>query len=86
MRALTQQFGPASQNYSAGWCRRDYQLGFTIEEFLAGQLYAHSDVFEKFPELRVVVCHGGGALDRFVPEAGWPSGRRQGPEQEPVFR
>ncbi|HLF76388.1 MAG TPA: amidohydrolase family protein [Dehalococcoidia bacterium] len=55
--------------------RANYQIGFTVEEWIAGLLFAHSDVFEKFPELKVVICHGGGALDRFVEEAGWRNGR-----------
>ena len=45
----------------------NYQLGFLIEQYLAGQFLGHSDVFERFPELRVIICHCGGALDRFVP-------------------
>jgi predicted TIM-barrel fold metal-dependent hydrolase len=45
----------------------NYQLGFVVEQYLATQILAHSDVFERFPELRVIVCHCGGALDRFIP-------------------
>jgi len=44
----------------------NYQLGFVIEQYLATQLFSHSDVFDRFPGLRVVVCHCGGALDRFI--------------------
>ena len=55
--------------------RANYQIGFTVEQFIATMLFAHSDVFQRFPKLRIVVCHGGGALDRFVPEAGWRNGR-----------
>lgn len=46
---------------------QNYQIGFVWEQFLATQLLSHSDVFERFPELRVTVCHGGGALNRFIP-------------------
>jgi hypothetical protein len=28
---------------------------------------SHGEVFERFPELRIVMCHCGGALDRFIP-------------------
>jgi len=45
----------------------NYQLGFLTEQYLAGQFLSHGDVFSLFPELRVIICHCGGALDRFVP-------------------
>jgi predicted TIM-barrel fold metal-dependent hydrolase len=45
----------------------NYQLGFVTEQYLAGQFLAHSDVFERFPGLKVILCHCGGALDRFIP-------------------
>lgn len=45
----------------------NYQLGFITEQYLAVQFLRHSDVFERFPRLRIVVCHCGGALDRFIP-------------------
>jgi predicted TIM-barrel fold metal-dependent hydrolase len=45
----------------------NYQLGFLTEQYLAGQFLSHGDVFERFPELRVIICHCGGALDRFIP-------------------
>ena len=44
----------------------NYQLGFVIEQYLATQFLSHSDVFDRFPGLKVVVCHCGGALDRFI--------------------
>jgi predicted TIM-barrel fold metal-dependent hydrolase len=44
----------------------NYQIGFVWEQYLATQLLSHGDVFLRFPELRVVVCHCGGALDRFI--------------------
>jgi predicted TIM-barrel fold metal-dependent hydrolase len=46
---------------------RNYQLGFVTEQYLAVQFLRHGDVFRSFPKLRVVVCHCGGALDRFAP-------------------
>jgi predicted TIM-barrel fold metal-dependent hydrolase len=45
----------------------NYQLGFLTEQYLAGQFLSHSDVFARFPELKVIICHCGGALDRFIP-------------------
>jgi predicted TIM-barrel fold metal-dependent hydrolase len=45
---------------------QNYQLGFMMEQFLANQLLSHTDVFKRFPGLRVVICHCGGALDRFI--------------------
>jgi predicted TIM-barrel fold metal-dependent hydrolase len=44
----------------------NYQIGFVMEQYLATQLFSHTDVFERFPNLKVVVCHCGGALDRFL--------------------
>ena len=44
----------------------NYQIGFVWEQYLATQLLSHGDVFKRFPELKVVVCHCGGALDRFI--------------------
>jgi len=45
---------------------QNYQLGFMMEQFLANQLPNHTDVFNRFRGLRVVICHCGGALDRFI--------------------
>jgi predicted TIM-barrel fold metal-dependent hydrolase len=45
----------------------NYQLSFVTEQYLAGQFLSHSDVFDRFPELKVIICHCGGALDRFIP-------------------
>jgi predicted TIM-barrel fold metal-dependent hydrolase len=45
----------------------NYQLGFLTEQYLAGQFLSHGDVFERYPELKVIICHAGGALNRFVP-------------------
>lgn len=45
----------------------NYQLGFVVEQYLATQILSHGDVFDRFPGLKVIVCHCGGALDRFIP-------------------
>ena len=46
----------------------NYQMNNYIEEFIAMQLYAHSNVFKTFPKLKIVVCHCGGGLQRFIPK------------------
>ena len=46
---------------------QNYQIGFVWEQYLATQLFSHGDVFERFPDLKVVICHCGGALDRWIP-------------------
>jgi predicted TIM-barrel fold metal-dependent hydrolase len=43
-----------------------YQYNNLTEETLATLLYQHSDVFKRFPKLRIVVCHCGGALRRLL--------------------
>jgi predicted TIM-barrel fold metal-dependent hydrolase len=43
-----------------------YQYNNITEETLATLLLEHSDVFDRFPDLRVVICHCGGALDRNI--------------------
>jgi predicted TIM-barrel fold metal-dependent hydrolase len=48
-----------------------YQYNNLTEETLATLLLEHSDVFDRFPKLRIVVCHCGGALRR-MPERGSP--------------
>ncbi len=45
----------------------NYQLGFVAEQYWANQILSHSDVFERFPGLQVIICHCGGALDRWIP-------------------
>jgi predicted TIM-barrel fold metal-dependent hydrolase len=45
---------------------QNYQVGFLWEQFLATQLYMHGEAFERFPTLKVLVCHCGGSLDRFI--------------------
>jgi predicted TIM-barrel fold metal-dependent hydrolase len=49
-----------------------YQYNNLTEETLATLLLEHFDVFERFPGLRVVVCHCGGALRRQL-EQGRPT-------------
>jgi len=44
----------------------NYQINNVLEEYLATQLYSRTDVFDKFPTLRVIVCHCGGSLDRWI--------------------
>lgn len=44
----------------------NYQIGFVWEQYLATQLLSHGDVFQRFPELKICICHCGGALDRFI--------------------
>jgi predicted TIM-barrel fold metal-dependent hydrolase len=44
----------------------NYQVGFVVETFLATRILAYSDIFQKFPGLRICIAHAGGALDRFI--------------------
>lgn len=44
----------------------NYQIANVIEEYVANQLYTRSDLFDRFPELRIIVCHCGGSLDRWI--------------------
>jgi predicted TIM-barrel fold metal-dependent hydrolase len=46
---------------------QNYQVGFMMEQYIASQLLGWSDVFDRYPELKVVVCHCGGCLSRFAP-------------------
>jgi predicted TIM-barrel fold metal-dependent hydrolase len=67
-----------------------YQFNNLVQETLATTLLESSDVFTEFPQLRIVVCHGGGAprrllaegdvLDELAPEprAVTPSGEQAG--------
>jgi predicted TIM-barrel fold metal-dependent hydrolase len=43
-----------------------YQFNNVREEVLATLLFEQSDVFERYPKLRVVVCHCGGGVNRMV--------------------
>jgi predicted TIM-barrel fold metal-dependent hydrolase len=42
----------------------NFQYNNITEETLATQLLENSDVFDRFPELRIIICHCGGALRR----------------------
>jgi predicted TIM-barrel fold metal-dependent hydrolase len=44
----------------------NYQIASVVEEYIATQLFTRTDIFDKFPELRVVICHCGGSLDRWI--------------------
>jgi predicted TIM-barrel fold metal-dependent hydrolase len=44
----------------------NYQIASVVEEYIATQLLSRTDVFDRFPELRIVICHCGGALDRWI--------------------
>jgi predicted TIM-barrel fold metal-dependent hydrolase len=59
--------GTNSQDRRYAVVPHNYQLGFVIEQYLATQFLGHSDVFDRFGALKVIVCHCGGALNRFIP-------------------
>ncbi len=42
--------------------RHDYTLNFIIEESVAIVNILASKVFEDFPKLKLIICHGGGAI------------------------
>ncbi len=44
----------------------NYQINNVTEEYIAMQLLEHGRVFDDFPKLKIFVCHGGGALHRFI--------------------
>lgn len=49
--------------HSAGCCGREtYDEHFASEESLAITSIAHSDVFERFPALHMMISHGGGSI------------------------
>lgn len=61
----------------------DNQVNFLTEQTLATLLLERSDVFDRFPDLKILVVHCGGALTRFLtnsisaaplPEGGLPAG------------
>ena len=58
--------GTNSLDPRIGIIPQNYQIGFVTEQFIATQLLSHGDVFERYPGLKVIVCHCGGALDRFI--------------------
>jgi predicted TIM-barrel fold metal-dependent hydrolase len=55
-----------------------YQYNNVTEEALATLLLENSDVFDRYPELVVCVCHCGGALDRMLGDRGQASGLQGG--------
>jgi predicted TIM-barrel fold metal-dependent hydrolase len=54
-----------------------YQFNNIAEETLAMMLYVNTDVFDRFPALKIVVCHCGGSLSRLI-EHGEASGEQGG--------
>ncbi|NIO08472.1 MAG: amidohydrolase family protein, partial [Deltaproteobacteria bacterium] len=56
----------------------NYQYNNVTEETLATLLLEHSDVFERFPNLKIIICHCGGALRRTLPRGAKPSGESAG--------
>lgn len=44
----------------------NYQIANVVEEYIATQLLSRTKTFEKFPSLRVIICHLGGSLDRWI--------------------
>jgi predicted TIM-barrel fold metal-dependent hydrolase len=46
---------------------QNYQIAFVTEQYGAVQCLSHGDVFEQFPDLKIISCHCGGALNRFIP-------------------
>ena len=56
-----------SRDYRIEVVPHNYQINNVIHEYLSTQLLEHSNVFELFPRLKIVICHCGGALSRFSP-------------------
>ncbi len=49
--------------HSAGCCGREtYDEHFATEESLAITAVAHSEVFERYPDLKMMISHGGGSI------------------------
>ena len=44
----------------------NYQLNNVIEEYISTMLLMYGGVFDRFPKLKIVVCHCGGMLTRFL--------------------
>lgn len=54
-----------------------FQYNFLVQETLATLLYEHADIFDRFPDLKIVVCHCGGAPNRLLRlQEGGKSGAR----------
>lgn len=62
-----------------------YQINNVTEEFIWTQLMLHSDIFKTFPRLKVVVCHCGGALSRFIERDARHSGELEGMKNNLFF-
>ena len=45
----------------------NYLMGFATEEYIAKELLTRGYVFDRFPDLKVLVCHCGGMLERHLP-------------------
>ena len=45
-----------------------FQLDYQAEEYYAKQFLLRGRVFDRHPDLRVLICHGGGVIERY-PEA-----------------
>ncbi len=56
----------------------NYQYNNITEETLATQLLENSDVFEKYPNLKIIICHCGGALARGLSRTAKASGESSG--------
>lgn len=44
-----------------------YQLNFMAEQAMATVYLRHNDQFERFPGLKIMICHCGGFVDRLIP-------------------
>lgn len=58
--------GTTNRDRRAADIPSNYQLNFLTEQYLAKEFLERGNVFERHPQLRVLVCHCGGALDRFI--------------------
>ncbi len=54
--SLDQRLEPLTANYQVNHC---------VQHYIARLLYSNTDVFDVFPDLKIIVCHCGGAPDRF---------------------
>lgn len=66
--------------------RESYSLHFILEETIGIIDLLSSSVFEDFPDLKLVVCHGGGAIPYQVGRFIAPSVRRGGERFEDKLR
>jgi predicted TIM-barrel fold metal-dependent hydrolase len=53
-----------------------FQYNFLVEETLATLLYEYSDVFDRYPDLKIVVCHCGGSPNRLLRISDKPGGAK----------